>query len=96
MPALRGRIADRYSQRGLPTTPDQVLITSGALHGLDLVLRLVIGPGDRVLTDSPTYPTVLDELRDWARYWGWAIGSLYGEPFVCRESVGLRDLRDLR
>ena len=43
-----------------------------------------------------TYPTVLDELRAWARYWGWAIGALYGEPFVCRESVGLRDLRDLR
>jgi DNA-binding transcriptional MocR family regulator len=61
--ALRGRIADRYGRRGLPTTPDQVLITSGALHGLDLVLRLLIGPGDRVLTDSPTYPTVLDAIR---------------------------------
>jgi bacillithiol biosynthesis deacetylase BshB1 len=41
-------------------------------------------------------PTFLDELRDWARYWGWAIGAVYGEPFVCRESVGLRDLRELR
>jgi LmbE family N-acetylglucosaminyl deacetylase len=42
-----------------------------------------------------TPPTILDDLRDRARYWGWAIGSGYGEPFVCREEVGLRSLRDL-
>jgi bacillithiol biosynthesis deacetylase BshB1 len=40
-------------------------------------------------------PTFLDEIRDRARYWGWAIGTRYGEPFVCREEVGLRGLRDL-
>jgi bacillithiol biosynthesis deacetylase BshB1 len=40
-------------------------------------------------------PTILDDLRDRARYWGWAIGTGYGEPFVCREEVGLRSLRDL-
>jgi bacillithiol biosynthesis deacetylase BshB1 len=42
-----------------------------------------------------TPPTLLDDLRDRARYWGWAIGARYGEPFVCREEVGLRGLRDL-
>jgi bacillithiol biosynthesis deacetylase BshB1 len=40
-------------------------------------------------------PTLLDDLRDRARYWGWAIGRTYGEPFVCREEIGLRGLRDL-
>lgn len=40
-------------------------------------------------------PTILDDLRDRARYWGWSIGAGYGEPFVCREEVGLRNLRDL-
>ncbi len=40
-------------------------------------------------------PTVLDDVRDRARYWGWAIGAAYGEAFVCREEVGLRGLRDL-
>lgn len=43
-------------------------------------------------TDPPTF---LDDLRDRARYWGWAIGAGFGEPFVCREEVGLRGLRDL-
>jgi bacillithiol biosynthesis deacetylase BshB1 len=42
---------------------------------------------------SPQAPTVLDDLRDRARYWGWAIGTDYGEPFVSREEIGLSDLR---
>jgi bacillithiol biosynthesis deacetylase BshB1 len=42
-----------------------------------------------------TPPTLLDDLRDRARYWGWTIGAGYGEPFVTREEVGLRGLRDL-
>lgn len=42
-----------------------------------------------------TTPTFLDDLRDRARYWGWAIGCGYGEPLLCREEVGLRSLRDL-
>jgi bacillithiol biosynthesis deacetylase BshB1 len=42
-----------------------------------------------------TPPTILDDLRDRARYWGWAIGAGYGEPLLCREEIGLRSLRDL-
>jgi bacillithiol biosynthesis deacetylase BshB1 len=42
-----------------------------------------------------TPPTFLDDLRDRARYWGWAVGAGFGEPFVCREEIGLRSLRDL-
>jgi N-acetylglucosamine malate deacetylase 1 len=44
---------------------------------------------------TTSFPTILDDLRARARYWGWAIGSLYGEPFVCREDIGLTSLRDL-
>jgi N-acetylglucosamine malate deacetylase 1 len=40
-------------------------------------------------------PTVLDDVRDRARYWGWTIGTGYGEPFACREEVGLRSPLDL-
>ena len=40
-------------------------------------------------------PTILDNVRDRARYWGWAIGVRFGEPFLTREEVGLRSLRDL-
>lgn len=44
---------------------------------------------------SMQHPTFLDDVRDRARYWGWSIGAGYGEPFVTREEVGLRGLRDL-
>jgi bacillithiol biosynthesis deacetylase BshB1 len=42
-----------------------------------------------------TFPTVLDDLRARARYWGWTIGTAHGEPFLCREEVGLRGLDEL-
>ena len=41
-------------------------------------------------------PTIMDRLRDQAAYWGWTIGAAYGEPFACREPVGLTSLRDLK
>jgi len=50
----------------------------------------------QLITGRPTaYPTVLDDIRDRARYWGWTIGTGYGEPFVSREEIGLRGLGDL-
>lgn len=42
-------------------------------------------------TDPPTF---LDRLRDEAAYWGKLIGTRYGEPFACREPLGLTSLRD--
>ncbi|HJQ43148.1 MAG TPA: PLP-dependent aminotransferase family protein [Jatrophihabitantaceae bacterium] len=63
LPGLRQLIADRYEARGVPTSPEQVIVTNGALHAWDLLLRLMIGPGDRVVTDLPTYPGALDAIR---------------------------------
>lgn len=63
LPVLRDAVAARFTARGAPTRPEQVLITNGALHGLDLLLRLLIGPGDRVITELPTYPGALDAIR---------------------------------
>ncbi len=40
-------------------------------------------------------PTFIDRLRDQAAYWGWSIGKSYGEPFMCREPIGLTSTRDL-
>lgn len=60
---LRAKVAARFTARGVPTDADQILITNGALHGLDLLFRLLVGPGDRVLTELPTYPGALDAIR---------------------------------
>lgn len=40
-----------------------------------------------------TFPTLLDDIRDRARYWGWTIHRPYGEPFAVREELGVTDLR---
>ncbi len=40
-------------------------------------------------------PTFLDRLRDQAAYWGWSIGTSYGEAFASREPLGLASMRDL-
>ena len=40
-------------------------------------------------------PTFIDRLRDQAAYWGWSIGTAYGEPFYSREPIGLSSLKDL-
>ena len=40
-------------------------------------------------------PTFLDRLRDEAAYWGKTIGVPYGEPFTCREPIGLGSMQSL-
>lgn len=61
---LRQAVADRYTKRGAPTKPDQILITQGAQHGLVLTLGLLSRPGDQVLVDQPTYPKALDAIAN--------------------------------
>lgn len=56
---LRAAIATEYERRGLPTTPEQIMVTSGVQHALDLVVRLLLPPGGAVICESPTYPNAL-------------------------------------
>jgi N-acetylglucosamine malate deacetylase 1 len=41
------------------------------------------------------HPTLLDDIHDRARYWGWTIGCAYAEPFACREEIGVMGLEQL-
>lgn len=83
VPALRERVAARYTARGLDTSPDEILVTSGALHGLHLALRALTGRGDRVLVEDPTYPLAVQAMREhgtrpvpWPVEDGWDTGRL--------------------
>ncbi|SHN34873.1 PLP-dependent aminotransferase family protein [Cryptosporangium aurantiacum] len=60
---LRTAIASRYTARGAPTTPDQVLVTGGAQHAFALTLRALASPGDRIVVEHPTYPNALEAVR---------------------------------
>lgn len=63
LPALRAAIARRYDERGLGTSPDQIVVTTGALAAIAVAARALTGPGDRVLVESPTYPNAIAALR---------------------------------
>lgn len=76
LPELREVVARRYAARGVPTTTDQILITNGAQHGLDLLLRSMLGPGERVLTELPCYAGALDAIQNA----GGRVVAVPGEP----------------
>ena len=60
--ALRTLVAETYTRRGVPTTPAEILVTAGAQQAFDLVLRLLVAPGERVLVESPSYPNALTAI----------------------------------
>ena len=61
--ALREAIAARYTARGLPTKADEIMVVNGAVSGLALVLRMLTGPGDRVVVENPTYPLAIAAIQ---------------------------------
>jgi GntR family transcriptional regulator/MocR family aminotransferase len=56
-PRLRAAVADYLrAARGVVCDPDQVIITSGAQHAVDLAARLLLKAGDKVWLEDPGYP----------------------------------------
>lgn len=62
LPALQAAIAATYDARGLPTDPEQVLVTPGALTAVALVEQAFGGAGTRVVVESPCYPNATQAL----------------------------------
>ncbi|MCF6377064.1 PLP-dependent aminotransferase family protein [Nocardioides KLBMP 9356] len=63
VPALQARIAATYEARGLPTAPEQVMVTAGALAAASVVAQAFTAAGERVVVESPTYPNAAQALR---------------------------------
>lgn len=57
---LRAELAAMMTREGLPTTTDQILVTTGAHQAITLSASLFVRPGDRVIVESPTYPGCAD------------------------------------
>jgi DNA-binding transcriptional MocR family regulator len=60
VPDLRAAIAAQFLSRGLPTEPDQVIVTGGGQGAISLVAQALLKPGDRVLVEAPTYPAAIE------------------------------------
>lgn len=52
---LREWVAHDLLKQGMTVSPDQVLITTGSQQGLDLVAKILIDSGSRILVETPTY-----------------------------------------
>jgi DNA-binding transcriptional MocR family regulator len=61
LPALRKQIAQMYSSRGLRTSEDQILVTTGAQQAIFLVAQLF--RGERIAIEDPTNPASIDAFR---------------------------------
>lgn len=62
---LREFIVDKMAAYGITASAENVLITSGAQQAIDIIGKVLINPGDRVLTEQPTY---LGALQSWRAY----------------------------
>ncbi|MEU9479260.1 PLP-dependent aminotransferase family protein [Streptomyces sp. NPDC048191] len=58
-PTLRAALAARVTTRGLPTTPDEQLVTTGSQQALSLLATALLEPGDTVLVENPCYLAAL-------------------------------------
>jgi alanine-synthesizing transaminase len=70
--SAREAVAADFTARGVPTSPDRVVLTSGTSEGIELALNAIANPGDEVLVPMPTYPlytAVLAKIAARARYY---------------------------
>ena len=61
--ALRRQIALRYLAAGAPVSPQEIVITNGAMEALNLCLQAVAKPGDLVAVESPTFYASLQAIE---------------------------------
>ncbi len=64
-PALREHILEVMALEGIRAGVDDVVVTTGSQHALDLVSKLFIDPGDVVLAEGPSYVTALVVFRSY-------------------------------
>ena len=62
-PVLREQLAAQCQGRGMACEAGDVLVTTGSQQGFDLLLRVLVQPGDAVCVETPAYPATLAALR---------------------------------
>lgn len=63
VPALREQILDVMALEGIHGNADDVVVTTGSQHALELLAKLFLDPGDVVLAEGPSYVTALVVFR---------------------------------
>ncbi|WP_049570529.1 PLP-dependent aminotransferase family protein [Streptomyces sp. SBT349] len=64
LPALREALADRYTALGVPTMPEQIMVTTGAMGAIGAICRLFAPAGERIAVEHPSYANALQLMRE--------------------------------
>ena len=88
MPALREHILDVMALEGIRASVDDIVVTTGSQHALELVTKLFINPGDVVLAEAPSYVTAITVFKSFqAEVSHVAIDEFGLIPQALRESI---------
>jgi len=60
---LKKIISENLQRHGVDITNSEIVITNGAQHALELIIKLFIEPGSEVIVESPTYSSIIPMLR---------------------------------
>ncbi|MGI4816243.1 MAG: PLP-dependent aminotransferase family protein [Janthinobacterium lividum] len=63
LPELKQELVKLMARRGVTCASNELLVTTGSQQGLDLLLRILVAPGDVVLTEQPAYSATLQALK---------------------------------
>jgi len=77
---LRERIAEHFTDSGLPTAPDEIVVTTGAHQAIALVTQMYLRNGAAVAIEQPSWPGGFD-------LFGAAGGRVFGVPL---DDAGIR------
>lgn len=65
VPALREQILEVMALEGIQANADDVVVTTGSQHALELVSKLFLDPGDVVISEGPSYVTAMVIFRSY-------------------------------
>lgn len=63
VPHLREQILDVMALEGIHGSVDDVVVTTGSQHALELLAKLFLDPGDVVIAEGPSYVTAITVFR---------------------------------
>ncbi len=81
---LREMIARHTDRFGIHVSADNILMTSGSQQALDLLGKILINPGDRILIESPTY---LGALQAWNAFGAEYVPVPMDEQGMCLDEL---------
>lgn len=83
---LRNFIVEQMRQHSVHITEDEIILTNGCQNGIELLLKLLVKPGDKIITELPTYSSAIPLFKNYS-------GKIIGIP-VTANGMDLRALEN--